>query len=970
MRPGGEWDRAETVYHSDFQQAFAGAFPGRWRIVSHGNTVRSLVIGRIRDGGHVLFITNPDGESGNVSVALPMGHKLVGGRLCVQFDMLRLDEDSGTTHIRLIDDRGPADVGWPRAEEHGPFLTYRWSDAQWQYGTWTREMADLPGGALEADRWHRIALIADIDEAAFDLFVDGAAVAEAVDFKDHSRFIGADELRIDTDRTLLDNVSVLYLPGKNQRERIGPERPAPPTISAGQLRDAPKLDGRIDERLWHGAYHTDRFFTLLGPPSKEPRTETWIGYHGEDLYVAVRLWPVDAKAMDEIREQARVTHPPGTRVWGHFEIFIDPSAATRGDKYVHLAFDAGGNRCDELGMGKHWGGTWQVATHVEREFLSAEVRVPFASLTAVCPPEKVWSINVCRGGFFGGDGNAAIAPTYGNFHANIHFPRLDGLPPVATSPTRCVLDLAQPLTTAVGKARLIVSGEDIPAGTELRATVTAKSGGKVVATHATAFTRGSSGEKQAVSIELPLDAPGDYYWKGEISASGPAPIAESQTVFGPVSAAGTLRLRTDLNYYTHETTARVRGTLLGRDLPDDGSAILEVSDSAGETLLSAKCAIDGSPFVASVPLQELPLGSFSLAVRIVGEESREIAHATTPLIRRLAKANEVKIRWDNFLIVESRPFFPIFFYTGDMIKAHELGANTVLGRHGSWITRNMSLAHRFGLRLILWPPSAEWADNPLLLGWYMEDEPKATADGRPQQKIIDMVAAAREASPYHISHINLSSGWTDALAYAGVSDTIGQDPYACAGSYREKFVGESTRVMHQVTRGRQPVFQVLQGFHFKGDDHHPTPRDFRHAVYSTIIHGAHGIGFWGLDLRNGMPHEDIRGLGSDPKLWQEFGRVLRAVRRLSPVITSDEPVPGPAGSDNDEVAVMTKVWKGKTYIWLLNMTQQQQDATIDAPMSTEVLLNRIRPDGRVNLRNGKFTVTLAPLQPMVLAREP
>ena len=167
----------------------------------------------------------------------------------------------------------------------------------------------------------------------------------------------------------------------------------------------------------------------------------------------------------------------------------------------------------------------------------------------------------------------------------------------------------------------------------------------------------------------------------------------------------------------------------------------------------------------------------------------------------------------------------------------------------------------------------------------------------------------------------------------------------------------------------KPIWMTLQPFHYKETRVHPTPTEFRHMVWSAVAAGANGIGLWGCDFRNGFAGEDIRGLMTDKLIWEEACQVLRAIRRLTPVITSDEPVSSPAVVDNENVRVMTKRHKGILYVLVLNMRAGPEEVNLTLPSASGKLINELRPGGSWQMSNGTCQLKLDALQPLMLRLE-
>ena len=617
------------------------------------------------------------------------------------------------------------------------------------------------------------------------------------------------------------------------------------------------------------------------------------------------------------------------------------------------------------------------------------MRVFFVELTGACPPEPVWGVNVSLGRNVANNEFAAISPTFSGFHTVERFARWKGLDRAITSPLRCELNLPDPVLTGTNRVRLSLSGGGLASGKKLKATVFARKPGGPGSRHALTFRRAARGARQDLVVDVPLDRDGSCLFKADIRPADRTeglPLAKSEEVLGEIIPAGTLQVRTDRNYYTHEKVARIRGKLVGKAVPAGSTAVVQVRKApSGEVLARGSAKAEGSPFVVAVGLVKLPLGTFEADVRLLGPDKTELARTTLTLARRLATHNEVKIRWDNIMLVNNEPFYPIFLW-GDndiIVRAHDLGCNAVLmAWPGQPNKPRLTLARRFGIRIIARADHlgkhdgaraeiARLHDDPTMLAWFIEDEPGADRfDAKPQKRIVDMIDVVRTADPYHPTFINMMSNRTGAHVYSLLTDVTGADPYACFGSYRHHFPAESARMMVSATRGLRPIWQTLQIFHYPAPNrNHPSPVDFRHSAYSVVAGGATGIGMWRSDYRCGFAGEDIRGLLNDKPLWNEVKTVVRALRRLTPVLVSEEPVGQVATADSDDVLVMNKRCQGKLYVWLVNLRKTATKTTLRLPVQSGRLVNEIRPGGAFVVRDGKYELTLAGLQPMVLRLE-
>lgn len=852
---------------------------------------------------------------------------------------------------------------------------------------------------MPAGQWHRITMIADLDSKRYDLLVNGKVEAEHIAFADTRWFLGANQLFLYATGILLDNMTIRHLPNASSvnTKRPAQQRPVP-TLTAEPLTSAPVLDGRMDEKAWRTAFHTDEFYRINGGRSTEPRMETWIGYWKNDLYMGVRLWPRD---MEQVRKRSRVRHPRGAANWDRIELFINPSGGQRRAKYVHLGFDEAGNQVSELGQGGAWDGQWEVKTHIGEDYWSAEVRIPFVGLTSVSPPASSWGVNVCRGGAYGGDGAACLSPTYGGFHTPSRFARLDGLPKAVTTPTRCELAFKLPVVTGKVPVEVRLTRGPLKPGTPVQIKLFSKRIRQANDETLALLRTDLADEEQSLKVKLPVSEPGDYFWRVEVrGTNSDRPVAVSRQMFVHVERAGALHARTDLNYYTSQRTARVRISRVGDSWPDDAiiqaqvHAASEGDDSASDEpalLLDTKHRVSGSPTIIELPLTDLPMGEHALTLKLLDNQSRDLAHTNIALIRRPARHNEVKIRWDNVLIVKGEPFFPIFLFATDPIYAHELGANTILStaaylaKQGLWKQcRNLGIyliAQDYEWPFLHWPINEfakdpkryrmQWVvEEPMFLGHYIEDEPTAGPGATPLPHLAKLSAAVREMDPYHPRFISEQTGWDRIYAYTPIVDVIGYHLYASSQGYSEHHVEANTHGMAQIVRDTKPMWVTLQAFHNKQGRVHPTPTEFRHSVYAALLSGAKGLGLFGVELRGGFPSEQIRGLQSDKALWLQARTTLNAVARLSPVLMSEQPVTVRVSCDNPDVALMAKQWQNRLYVWALNRTKRPQSAVIHIDAPNGALVDEIHLGGKYELKDATTTISLEALQPVVLRLDP
>lgn len=171
--------------------------------------------------------------------------------------------------------------------------------------------------------------------------------------------------------------------------------PLPDQVRAYGLTGEIRLDGRLDEADWRRPGE-DRFIQNdpdNGCPPRQ-RTEFWVAYDPEALYLAARL---HESAPDSIstRLGRRDTWPSSDWLYLNLDTFNDDRnafsfcinpAGVLGD--VALYNDGWGDST--------WDGVWQAATNIDEQGWTVEVRIPFSQLKFPDAQEQVWGINVSR----------------------------------------------------------------------------------------------------------------------------------------------------------------------------------------------------------------------------------------------------------------------------------------------------------------------------------------------------------------------------------------------------------------------------------------------------------------------------------------------------------------------------------------------------------------------------------------------
>ncbi len=191
----------------------------------------------------------------------------------------------------------------------------------------------------------------------------------------------------------------------------GPPPPVPPevitrdeqgraTIRAIKLRDAIRLDGQLDEPVYHTVPAITGFIQQVpdeGALATE-RTEAWIMFDERNIYVASRIWdsaPPSEWVANEMRRDSNQL-----RQNDHFLVLFD----TFYDRRNGVAFQTTplGALSDfaitnEGSYNGDWNPVWDVRTGRFEGGWTVEMEIPFKSLRYRPGPDQVWGVQLRRG---------------------------------------------------------------------------------------------------------------------------------------------------------------------------------------------------------------------------------------------------------------------------------------------------------------------------------------------------------------------------------------------------------------------------------------------------------------------------------------------------------------------------------------------------------------------------------------------
>lgn len=166
---------------------------------------------------------------------------------------------------------------------------------------------------------------------------------------------------------------------------------------ATRIEKPPEIDGVLDDPMWTLAEPVDDFTQsnpVTGAIASE-RTEFRVLYDERNLYIGVRCF-VEAGGSTVLARQTRRDQGSG----GDDAIFMTIDSNRDGQSGYFFDVSSAGARTDGLidndsDLGNSWDGIWEARTSIDDAGWSAEIRIPFASMSIGDRPEQ-WGFNISR----------------------------------------------------------------------------------------------------------------------------------------------------------------------------------------------------------------------------------------------------------------------------------------------------------------------------------------------------------------------------------------------------------------------------------------------------------------------------------------------------------------------------------------------------------------------------------------------
>ena len=172
--------------------------------------------------------------------------------------------------------------------------------------------------------------------------------------------------------------------------------PARPALDVRLIEEGPEIDGRLDDECWKEAPALTAFKQVLpvegAPPSE--KTEVRVVYTHDTLYIAARCFDSEPDRI-VVKTLSRDSEFSSDDV---FKVVLD--AFNRGRDGYYFSVNPAGARTDALfgsfsSFNRQWDTVWYAKARVDGKGWSAELAIPFKSLS-FDPKSEVWGANFER----------------------------------------------------------------------------------------------------------------------------------------------------------------------------------------------------------------------------------------------------------------------------------------------------------------------------------------------------------------------------------------------------------------------------------------------------------------------------------------------------------------------------------------------------------------------------------------------
>ncbi|OGV49918.1 MAG: hypothetical protein A2017_10525 [Lentisphaerae bacterium GWF2_44_16] len=744
-------------------------------------------------------------------------------------------------------------------------------------------------------------------------------------------------------------------------------------IKALKVDKAPIMDGKLDDPCWNSTPEINNFTVCNSDKAAERKTFAKIVYTDTAIFFGIKaMVPSDKLIANE------TPRDKGTCTSDCVEVMLDPSGT--GDSYYHFVVNAANSildrSCEQGGFigNTEWDSDMKSAVHLDKDFWSCEIMIPYYSLGFLSPPKGNWGINICRESYNPGQELSSIAEK-GLFNVGSSFRRL------------CKLDVDFSLycwnieipksqsTIKDGKLSLTLKGI-ISNLTEAERKI--KVDCALFDPDGKMYNKDNS-EKFATSEKRNFDygpfmlgAQGSYQCQIELASTNNGRTLSKRKFTIPVHY---VPMRIDLQkpwyrdaIFATQKLEKVKFTV-GINLPADkiSNTMLEAGIRAsGKVLQSAKTEAPKADNPFSFDVAGLPDGKLEIFAELKNKDGKVEAVTIHPLLKLPYKKGEVWRGKDLNWYVDGKKIFILAAWCGEAASNYQ-GFNMFVGwkRPGAMF---ISSATGFG-----YPPNMRKAikennmsekifafykervrkdkDNPELFGYYLWDEPDC--QGINSNTLNAIYQVIRDEDPYH--PVIISSGTNGATKYPDCAEINGFHCYPkvsinkTMNNFRKIVVCmDKIDEFFKNRNGQQTIAYLHQGFNYGDYDDSstrvPNYEEFRNQNLMSLILGSKGLLQYNTAAFPLYPELYI-GL---PYLVKE-----QAIVGNEAIIATN--AVNPAKCDKAEMRLLTKDNNGDIWILACNASDNPGKFTINIPGLDGKTLQVLSEARNVKVSNGNFT---------------
>lgn len=312
------------------------------------------------------------------------------------------------------------------------------------------------------------------------------------------------------------------------------------------------------------------------------------------------------------------------------------------------------------------------------------------------------------------------------------------------------------------------------------------------------------------------------------------------------------------------------------------------------------------------------------------------AETTLPPIQSTASDGHGRIT------VNGKPFFPILMYDvptdpASLKMFREHGFNTLVGKPE---VSDVLLSNGFYTAVHVGKDSVKnlagvlvgvGMDSPALF-WKQDLLDRAKADLAMMRRLVPNRAIMNaigywedEPTGVYVGKVPSKERYEELVKVLDVAA-----PYLYPIPHQPlRSVGEAVERANRASGGKKPLLPILQLFTWQAKDRYPTPAELRCMVFLSLIHGAHGIGYYSYTNITGKKGTNIAK--EQPELWQAVKQINSELAEMGPLLLENKSVPVVLQEGAPEVEFRALDHGPETLLLLANTASVAKTAVLRFP---------------------------------------